>query len=124
MNSRCIRKNSKNKQAWSIEIEKSFLENHTDFDEIEKYLRPPYRTDIFIVLHSGIVYPLMSFIAKKKFRIPQDIALISIEEGIALISFLHRLHAWENLFTAISTKAANMVWSEVKARAKASSNVR
>ncbi|HOU02146.1 MAG TPA: LacI family DNA-binding transcriptional regulator [Bacteroidales bacterium] len=109
-----LEKTAKINRPEVVEIEKSFLENHTDFDEIEKYLRPPYRTDIFIVLHSGIVYPLMSLLRRKKLRIPQDIALISIEEGIGFDLVFTPVTCLRKPLAAISTKAANMVWSEVK----------
>jgi len=97
-----------------VEIEKSFLENLTDFDQIEKYLRPPYRTDIFITLHSETVYPFMSLLRRKKIRIPQDVALISMEEGIGFDLVFAPVTCLRKSLAAISTKAANMVWSEVK----------
>ncbi len=97
-----------------VQIEKSFLETLTDFDQVEKYLRPPYRTDIFITIHSGIVYPLMSLLRRKKLRIPQDIALISMEEGIGFDLVFTPVTCLRKPLAAISTKAANMVWSEVK----------
>ncbi len=65
----------------TIEIDMPTTNVEIDFSQLEKFLRPPYRADIIIALHSYLVYPAMAFFRKKKLRVPQDIALISMEEG-------------------------------------------
>ncbi|MBK7712433.1 MAG: hypothetical protein IPJ37_16835 [Bacteroidales bacterium] len=50
--------------------------------QFEKFLRPPYRADVMIIMTARQVYPIMKFLRTKNIRIPQDIALISMEEGV------------------------------------------
>ena len=88
--------------------------DETDFSQLEKFLRPPYRADIMIVLHSYLVYPLMAFFRKKKLRVPQDIALISMEEGPGFDLMFSPVTCLRKPFPGIAIKVANMIWSEVK----------
>jgi len=97
-----------------IELEKSLPDDIIDFSQIEQLLRPPYRADIFITVHSDMVYPLMAFLRKRKLRIPQDVAIISMEEGAGFDLVFTPVTCLRKPLPGISTKAANMIWSEVK----------
>jgi DNA-binding LacI/PurR family transcriptional regulator len=90
--------------------------NCEDFDSsfLEKYLRPPYRIDILVVLHAELVYPVMAALQKKKIRIPQDIALVSMEEGIGFDLLHSPVTSLKKPLSGMALKAANMIWSEVK----------
>jgi LacI family transcriptional regulator len=90
--------------------------NCDDFDAsfLEKFLRPPYRIDIIVVLHAELVYPVMSSLQKKNIRIPQDIALISMEEGIGFDLLHSPVTSLKKPLSGMALKAANMIWSEVK----------
>lgn len=101
-----------------IDIRIEQTDDETDFRQLEKYLRPPYRTDILIVLHSNMVYPLMAFFRKKKLRVPQDIALISMEEGAGFDLMFSPVTCLRKPFPGIAIKVANMLWSEVKNEGK------
>jgi DNA-binding LacI/PurR family transcriptional regulator len=98
----------------AVEIEGSVAKDDIDFSQLEKYLRPPYRADVMIILHSHMVYPLMSFFRKKKLRVPQDIALISMEEGAGFDLMFSPITCLRKPFPGIAIKVANMIWSEVK----------
>jgi DNA-binding LacI/PurR family transcriptional regulator len=97
-----------------IEFERSLTDNEIDFEQIDQFLRPPYRADIILALHSDLVYPLMSLFRKKKLRVPQDIALISMEDGIGFDLMFTPVTCLRKPLSGLAIKAANMIWSEVK----------
>ena len=61
-----------------IEYDRHINGNDTDWGLIDKYLRPPYRAEVMIILHAELVYRTMDLLSKKKIRVPQDIAIISM----------------------------------------------
>ena len=85
-----------------------------DYGQFEKFMRPPYRADIMIILHSELVYPVMALLRKKKLRVPQDIALISMEEGIGFDLMFSPVTCLRKPLAGMALKVANMIWSEVK----------
>jgi DNA-binding LacI/PurR family transcriptional regulator len=85
-----------------------------DFSTLEKFLRPPFSTEILVVVHADHVYPIMSSLQKKKIRIPQDIALISMEEGIGFDLMHSPVTSLKKPLSGLALKVANMIWSEVK----------
>jgi LacI family transcriptional regulator len=126
-------KNSINKDKPVIEFLKSAIDRKegiskpvlVEFDQlitgseinpaqIEKYLRPPHRAEIIIVLHAELVYQIMSLLRKKKLRVPQDIALISMEEGIGFDLMFSPVTCIRKPLTGMALKVANMIWTEVK----------
>ena len=90
--------------------------NSEDFESsfLEKYLRPPYRIDIIVMLHSELVYPVMTALQKKKIRVPQDLALVSMEEGIGFDLLHSPVTSLKKPLSGMALKAANMIWAEVK----------
>ena len=96
------------------DIEKPLSGNSMDFTQIEKYFRPPYRTEILVVVHSENVYPIMSALQNHKIRIPQDVALVSLEEGLGFDLIHPPVTALRKPLPAMALKVANMIWSEVK----------
>jgi len=97
-----------------VEIKTSPGQDEINFTSIEKYLRPPYSIQLLLVVQANLVYPLMSSLQKKKIRIPQDVALISLEEGIGF-SMLHPpVTSLKKPLSGLAIKVANMIWSEVK----------
>jgi LacI family transcriptional regulator len=95
------------------------VEKHVSGDEInpvqlEKFLRPPYRADVMIVMNATLVYPIMKFLRSKNVRIPQDIAIISMEEGIGFDLMYSPVTCLRKPLANLSVKVVNMIWSEVK----------
>jgi len=84
------------------------------FDQFENYLRPPYRTELIIVFNASMVYPVMSLLRKRNIRIPQDIALISMEEGTAFDLMHSPVTCLRKPHSLMASKVANIIWSEVK----------
>jgi LacI family transcriptional regulator len=82
--------------------------------EIDKFLRPPYRAEIMIILQAELVYQVMTFLRKKKLRVPQDVALVSMEEGIGFDLMFSPVTCLRKPLTGMALKVANMIWSEVK----------
>jgi LacI family transcriptional regulator len=97
-----------------IEIDNSLIGDDMDFSKFEQLLRPPFRADIMIVMNAGLVYPLMSLLRKKNLRIPQDIAIISMEEGTGFDLMFSPVTALKKQLAGMSVKVANMIWSEIK----------
>jgi LacI family transcriptional regulator len=97
-----------------IEFEYSGMNNEIDPAQIEKFLRPPYSAEILIIVHPELVYKLMLLLKSKKLRVPQDIALIAMEEGIGFDLLFSPVTCLRKPLTAMALKVANMIWSEVK----------
>jgi DNA-binding LacI/PurR family transcriptional regulator len=85
-----------------------------DISQIERFMRPPYRAEILITINSGLVYPVMALLRKNKLRIPQDVALISMEEGIGFDLMLSPVTCLRKPLSTLAVKTANIAWSEVK----------
>jgi DNA-binding LacI/PurR family transcriptional regulator len=56
----------------------------------------------------------MTLLRKKKFRVPQDIALISMEEGTGFDLMFTPVTCLRKPLSGMYTKIASMIWSEVK----------
>ncbi len=97
-----------------LNIDSRVTRDDIDFSDLEKLLRPPFRADIIITLHASFVYPLMSFLRKRKLRVPQDIAIISMEEGTGFDLMLSPITCLRKPLPGMAIKVANMIWSEVK----------
>lgn len=97
-----------------VELNQIITTSEIDPVGIEKYLRPPHRAEIIVVVNSELVYQIMSMLRKKKLRVPQDIALISMEEGIGFDLMFSPVTCLRKPFTGMALKVANIIWSEVK----------
>src|SRR5512133_7438 len=53
-----------------------------DMEQIETFLRPPHRTDAIIAVSPELVFPLFMALKEKNIRVPNDVALVSMEDGI------------------------------------------
>lgn len=51
-----------------------------DFSPILSFLRPPYRTDVIVVVNYQLIEPLLKALETYRVRISRDIEIISIEE--------------------------------------------
>jgi DNA-binding LacI/PurR family transcriptional regulator len=97
-----------------VEIDELNYGNEIDFGQIEKYLRPPYSIEVIIALHAETIYQIMTTFRRKKVRIPQDVALISMEEGIGFDLLYSPVTCLRKPMTGMALKVANMIWTEVK----------
>jgi LacI family transcriptional regulator len=97
-----------------VEMDRSAADKEIDFEQFEKFLRPPFRAQVIIVLQADLVYPIMDFFRKRKLRVPQDIALISMEEGPGFDLLFTPVTCLKKPLPAMAIKAANMVWTEIK----------
>ena len=107
------RKNCFNKPA-EIELVRYPGAYEPDCSQIEKYMKPPFRAEMLLVMNSQLVYPIMSYLRKKKLRVSQDIALISMEEGIGFDLMYTPVTCLRKPFSSLAVKVANIAWSEVK----------
>jgi DNA-binding LacI/PurR family transcriptional regulator len=98
----------------TIELDRTASDDDYNFMQLETFLRPPFRADVVITMQSKLVYPLMNLFRKKKLRVPQDIALISAEEGIGFDIMYSPVTCIKRPFASMATKVANMVWTEIK----------
>jgi LacI family transcriptional regulator len=97
-----------------VELDKRSAADDIDSIQFEKYFRPPYRADVMVIMNARLVYPIMTLLRNKKLRVPQDIAVVSMEEGTGFDLMFSPVTCLRKPFSGISTKVANMIWSEVK----------
>jgi LacI family transcriptional regulator len=97
-----------------VELDKRSAADDIDSAQFEKYLRPPYRADVMVIMNASLVYPIMTLLRNKKLRVPQDIAVVSMEEGTGFDLMFSPVTCLRKPLSGISTKVANMIWSEVK----------
>lgn len=97
-----------------VEMDKNFSGDEQDPMQLEMYLRPPYRADVMIIMNANLVYPVMTLLRNRKLRVPQDIAVVSMEEGTGFDLMFSPVTCLRKPLSGISTKVANMIWSEVK----------
>ena len=97
-----------------VELDKRSGGDEIDYVQFEKLLRPPYRADVMVIMNANNVYPIMALLRKKKLRVPQDIAVISMEEGTGFDLMFSPVTCLRKPLSGISTKVANMIWTEVK----------
>jgi len=97
-----------------VELDLQIAGREIEPGQIDKYLRPPYRAEIMIILQAELVYQVMTFLRKKKLRVPQDLALVSMEEGIGFDLMFSPVTCLRKPLTGMALKVANMIWSEVK----------
>jgi DNA-binding LacI/PurR family transcriptional regulator len=109
-----VNKNPEINRPIVIELQKQPAGDDIDSSYFEKYLRPPYRADVMIIMNASLVYPIMTLLRKKKLRVPQDIAVVSMEEGTGFDLMFSPVTCLRKPLSGISTKVANMIWSEVK----------
>jgi LacI family transcriptional regulator len=98
----------------NVELDNQIISSDIDFTQLEKYMRPPHSADVMIILHSDLVYRIMAFLRKKNLRVPQDIALISMEEGIGFDLMFTPVTSLRKPFSAMALKIVNMIWSKVR----------
>lgn len=96
------------------EIKMPLQGDDMDFGHIEKYFRPPYSTQVIVSLHADVVYPVMATFQKRKIRVPQDVAIISMEDGIGFDLLHSPVTALRKPLSGLSLKIANIIWSEVR----------
>jgi LacI family transcriptional regulator len=97
-----------------VDLDKPAAGDDIEFSQLEKYMRPPYRAEVLIIMNAAMVYPVMTLLRKRKMRIPQDIAIISMEEGIGFDLMFSPVTCLRKPYPGMSVKVANMIWSEVK----------
>jgi len=97
-----------------VELDRSASDKEIDFSHFDKFLRPPFRADAIIVFQADLVYPVMEFIRSKNIRVPQDIALISMEEGTGFNLLFTPVTCLRKPLSSMATKAAHIIWSEIK----------
>jgi len=97
-----------------VELDKPLTGDEIDYVQFEKFLRPPYRADAMIIMNASLVYPIMTLLRKKKLRVPQDIAVVSMEEGTGFDLMFSPVTCLRKPLPSIAIKVANMIWSEVK----------
>lgn len=89
-----------------------------DLSTIESFLRPPHRCDAIIVLNSALVFPLMQALNEKDIRVPRDVALVSMEDGLGFDLLNIPVTRLRKPLTSMALKISNIIWSEVKNQGK------
>jgi len=98
----------------TIWLEGSASGEDFNFMHFETLLRPPFRADALIVMQSHLVYPLMRFLRRRKLRVPQDVAVISAEEGAGFDILYTPVTCLRKPLSSMAVKVVNMIWTEIK----------
>jgi len=86
----------------------------SDTGELIKALRPPEASQLFVVKHSELVYPLLSLLKKKRIRVPSDIALIAMDNGAGFSLLDPPVTRINRKYASLAAKTSQLLWSEVK----------
>lgn len=88
--------------------------------ELDSFLRPPMSTQLIIVSEANLVYPLLKTLESRKIRVPQDIAVISMEDGFGFDLLRTPITRLKRDLSGMASKVARMIWSEInnKSRSK------
>jgi DNA-binding LacI/PurR family transcriptional regulator len=97
-----------------LELDMSNSDGEINYEAFDTFCRPPFRAEIVIVVHSYLVYPLLTHFRKRKMRVPQDMALISMEEGAGFDHMAPQITRLHKPLPGMAIKAANMIWAEIK----------
>jgi DNA-binding LacI/PurR family transcriptional regulator len=97
-----------------IEMDKQSNGDEISGFQFEKFLRPPYRADVMIIMTANLVYPIMKYLRGKNLRVPQDMAVISMEEGVGFDLMYSPVTCLRKPLANMAVKAVNMIWSEVR----------
>ncbi|HSO77529.1 MAG TPA: LacI family DNA-binding transcriptional regulator [Bacteroidales bacterium] len=89
-----------------------------DMDQIEPFLRPPHRTDAIIAVSPELVFPLLIALKEKNIRVPNDVALVSMEDGIGFDLLTTPVTRLRRPLSGMALKTANTIWSEIKNQGK------
>ena len=89
-----------------------------DMEQIEPFLRPPHRTDAIIAVSPELIFPLFNALKDNNIRVPNDIALVSMEDGIGFDLLTTPITRLRRPLSGMSLKTANIIWSEIKNQGK------
>lgn len=85
-----------------------------DYSLFAKYLKPPHSVELIITLSADLVYKLYSVLQDQNKRIPGDIAILSMEEGIGFDLFQPTVTCLRKAFSDMALKTARLLWGEIK----------
>ncbi len=97
-----------------IEVDNHSSNGDINVVQFEKFLRPPYRADVMIIMTANLVYPVMKLMRNRNLRVPQDMALICMEEGAGFDLMYSPITCLRKPLANLSVKVVNMIWTEVK----------
>lgn len=83
-------------------------------EKLFEALRPPVRSELILIQSSDMVYPVMTLLNSKKIRIPGDVALISLDDGIGFDLFSTPVTSLRRKHSAIASKVSHILWTEMK----------
>lgn len=88
--------------------------NIIDTELLSEFLRPPHKTELFVVTEAKLVYPVMDYLIRNNVRLPQDVALVSLEDGIGFDLFATPVTRIKRQVPELASKASKMIWTEIK----------
>ncbi len=88
------------------------------YDTFRNYLKPPFRADLFIVANPELVAPLVRTLNNNHVRVPQDVAIISMEDAPGLDLMQPSITALQKPLEAMAAKISKIIWNEVKSRGR------
>lgn len=106
-------------------IEITWLRAHSKLMDDERIktgimtlLRPPDAVELLVIKDAAMVYPVVSFLKKKGLRIPSDIAILSLEEGIGFSLLDPPITRLRRGYYPLALKTSQILWTEIKNQGK------
>lgn len=81
-------------------------------------LKPPGAVQLFIIKDAAMVYPLVSLFKQNRLRIPSDIAIMSLEEGIGFSLLDPPITRLRRSCYPMALKTSQILWTEIKNRGR------
>lgn len=113
-----VKKSKSLPEVRSVGLNFSKTAEKFDISSMEHFLKPPFRTDAIIVTGGGMVVPLLTSLRAKAVRVPQDIALVAMEDGIGFDLLTTPVTRLRKPVSNMALKTANILWSEIKNQGK------
>ncbi|MEE4115015.1 MAG: LacI family DNA-binding transcriptional regulator [Marinilabiliaceae bacterium] len=114
---RCIRETmeqeSEDLSINSYKIDLDITQN-VDIDSVKSYFTPPDAVRLLIVVESMLVYPMIEAVRKLKLRIPGDVALVSMENGIGFDLMETSVTRLKRDIASMASKTVSILWTEIK----------
>jgi LacI family transcriptional regulator len=88
--------------------------NIIDTARLSEYIRPPYSTQLFVISEATLVYPVVDYFNRKGVRVPHDIAIVALEDGVGFDLFSTSITRIRRQVPELASKASRMIWSEIK----------
>lgn len=105
-------------KIYELVISKSGSSFNYEESDLDSLLRPPVSTQLIIVSEANLVYSLLNTLEMKKIRVPQDVAVVSLEDGFGFDLLRTPITRLKRDLPGMASKIARMIWSEINNKSR------